>query len=125
MRILTLLCVLVGSSANAEVFLGDWSIDGLSYNGKVYNELTLDLDVLPRFVDVSGIIHFDEGAFFRPIYGTCVIEGETGDVVCTMRLDALSLFVRVSSGLSGSIDLIDAQTTEVVSSGSLSLLSFE
>lgn len=115
--------ILVGSLSNAQTYAIDWTVNGLSYEGNQYTELRLDLEALSRFFGANGIL--STGLFFRPIDGTCLVE-ITNTVVCELRLDALTLSLRMDPDtLNGTADLIDTQTAIELSSGLITLDSFD
>lgn len=124
MRKLAVMAVFLTSAATAQEFQGDWGIDGLSYEGNVYNALSLDLQVLPRYISANGIISHANGLLFRPIDGTCVLES-TGGVSCVLTLDALTITARFDTSPEGSVELTDTQTQVTVSTGTLNLISLK
>ena len=97
------------SNSSAQVFGVDWSVSGLEYDGDVFTSINLDLELLNRFVGVNGIINHTNDLFFRPVDGTCLPD-LTGDIVCELRLDAITLSLRIGSELNGSATLFDTQT---------------
>lgn len=127
MRILSfaLIC-LIAPSVSAQQYQIDWVVEGLSTSDTIFTSLSLDLDVLPRYIDANGVIKHTGGIFFRPLDGTCILE-TTETLICSLRLDALSVELRLGlgSGLNGTIQLINTVTTEFLGSGNLILTVLE
>ena len=114
----------IAHGASADQLQADWDIQGLTHNNLVFTNLSLDLDLMPRYIDAVGIIRHTNNLLFRPIDGTCVVE-LTGNIVCALRLDALSLIISLNQSAVGTIELIDTRTTFSVGFGAIVLTSLK
>lgn len=114
----------IASTAAAQDFQADWTIQGVTYKGTAYTSLSVDLTLLPRYLSANGIIWYDNGLFFRPLDGTCVLE-ITSTVVCVLALDALTVSLRIGATSSGSIELLDTQTGTTLDSGLIQITSLK
>lgn len=118
---LSLFAAFLSQTAAAETLQVDWNIEGLVYEGNTFNALSLDLDLLPRYPDVNGVIKYSNGLFLRPVNGTCIFPEITNNIVCTLRLDSWTLNVTLSLQASGSIELFDPSTKKSLALGILEL----